>query len=150
MGTVRRSHHNVYQIHYHVVTPLKYRKVIFDKPEREQALRHIAKGIEERYSIVFEKIGLDGDHVHWLVSAAPKYAPSAVVRVIKSIVGREMFRKFPEIRKELWGGEFWTDAFYIGTVGEGGNYRVIEEYVEKQGIKRGKESNQLKLFDPLL
>ena len=150
MGAVRRSHHNVYRIHYHIVTPVKYRRVIFDKPDREQALRHIARGIEERYLIVFEKIGLDQDHAHWLVSASPKYAPSAVVRVIKSIVAREMFRRFPDIREQLWGGELWTDAFYIGTVGEGGNKSVIEEYVEKQGLKKKQSSVQLKLFDPLL
>lgn len=149
MGAVRRSRHNVYQIHYHFVTPVKYRRVIFGKPDREQALRMISKGIEERYEVMIEKIGIDQDHVHWLVSAAPKYAPSELIRMIKSITAREMFRVFPEIREQLWGGELWTDAFYVGTVGEGGNKRVIEEYVARQGQKARRERGQLKLFDPL-
>lgn len=149
MGAVRRSRHNVYQIHYHFVTPVKYRRVIFGEPDREQALRIISKGIEERYEVMIEKISIDQDHVYWLVSAAPKYAPSELIRIIKSITAREMFRAFPEIREQLWGGELWTDAFYVGTVGEGGNKQVIEEYVARQGQKVRRERGQLKLFDPL-
>ena len=149
MGTVRRSRHNVYQIHYHFVTPVKYRRVIFGEPDREQALRIISKGIEERYEVMIEAVGIDQDHVHWLVSAAPKYSPTELIRMIKSISAREMFRMFPEIREQLWGGELWTDAFYVGTVGEGGNKKVIERYVSRQGEVARRERGQLKLFDPL-
>ena len=82
MRKVRTSEHNAYQIHYHIVTPVKYRKAIFDRPEREQSLRAICKEIEERYSIEFEQVGLDKDHVHYLVSAAPTFAPSQIVGMI--------------------------------------------------------------------
>ncbi|MBI4564904.1 MAG: transposase [Planctomycetes bacterium] len=71
MRAVRRSRDNVYEIHYHVVTPVKYRKAIFDKPDCEQALHEIVKGLEERCEIWFEQVGMDRNHVHWLISAAP-------------------------------------------------------------------------------
>jgi putative transposase len=51
----------------------------------------------------------------------------------------------PEIKKELWGGEFWTDGYYIGTVSGRGDRRVIENYIRKQG--RPEDIQQLRLFD---
>ena len=145
MREVRTSEHNAYQIHYHFVTPVKYRKAIFDRPEREQSLRDICKEIGERYSMRFEQIGIDKDHVHYLLSAAPKFSPSGLIRVIKSIAAKEMFRRHPDLRRELWGGELWTDGFFVATVGEGGNRDVIREYVRKQG--QDVDDKQLKLFN---
>ena len=148
MNLVRRSRHNVYQIHYHFVTPVKYRQGVFEKPNRIHALRTIMKGLEERYDLSFEEIGIDKNHVHWLVSAAPKYSPSGIIRVIKSITGREMFRLCPDLKEELWGGELWTDGFYVATVGEKGNRKVILEYLAKQGKNAQRKLDQLKLFKP--
>ena len=63
-------------------------------------------------------MGFDEDHVHILMQAAPRYSPSRVMQIIKSITAREMFKRFPEIKEELWGGEFWSDGGCIKTVGE--------------------------------
>ena len=145
MRPVRKTEHNAYQIHYHFVTPVKYRKAIFGHPDREQTLQSICKEIEERYSIEFEQVGIDTDHVHYLVSAAPKFSPSKVIQIIKSITARELFRRHPDLRRELWGGELWTDGFFVATVGEGGNRDVIRVYIENQG--KHPHDMQLKLFD---
>lgn len=145
MRAVKKTEHSAYQIHYHFVTPVKYRRAIFGIAERENTLIKICEGIEERYEIEFEEIGVDANHVHYLLSAAPKYAPSKIIQIIKSIVAREMFKQYPDIRKELWGGEPWSNGFFVATVGEGGNREVIKEYVSKQGQRS--EYRQLKLFD---
>jgi putative transposase len=68
-----------------------------------------------------------------------------VVRLFKGITAREIFRRKPSVRKVLWGGEFWTDGYYVATVGEGGNWLVIERYVRSQGKPR-EDLRQLKLF----
>jgi putative transposase len=143
MRAIKTTEHNAYQIHYHFVTPIKYRKAIFGSLDREQTLQRTCKEIEERYSFIFEKVGIDTNHVHYLVNAAPKFAPSQIIRIIKSITARELFKKHPDLRKELWGGELWTDGFYVATVGEGGNLDVIRTYVSRQGMP----SSNLKLFD---
>ena len=143
MRTVRTSEHDAYQIHYHFVTPVKYRKAIFGSPDREQTLLATCREIEERYSIWFEQVGIDTNHVHYLAGAAPKFAPSNLIQTIKGITARELFRRHPDLRKELWGGELWTDGFFVATVGEGGDRDVIRRYVAKQGWK----NPQLKLFD---
>jgi len=145
MREVKTSEHNAYQIHYHFVTPVKYRRSIFGSLDREETLKATCKEIAERYSIEFEQVGLDMDHVHYLISAAPKYAPSRIIQIVKSITARELFRKHPDLKKQLWGGELWTDGFYVGTVGEGGNKDVIMSYVKNQG--KPKDAQQIKLFD---
>lgn len=145
MRAVRTTEHNAYQIHYHFVTPVKYRRAIFGSPDREQTLFQTCKEIEERYSIVFEQVGIDTNHVHYLLSAAPKYAPSRIIQIVKSITARELFKKHPDLEKELWGGELWTDGFFVATVGEGGDKETIRQYVAKQGQRE--DSLQLKLFD---
>jgi putative transposase len=70
------------------------------------------------------------------------------MQIIKSIVARELFKRFPDIKKQLWGGHFWSEGGYIGTVGDGVTSEIVKEYINNQGAKEERESfAQLKLFD---
>ncbi len=140
---VKKSFHCAYQTHYHLVFPVKYRKALLSV-EIGEAIKRIAIEVSERYEIEFEQIGCDEDHIHLLCSFHPKYSIGEVVRKFKSITARELFRVFPELRKSLWGGEFWSDGYYAATVGEGGNWNVVKQYVKNQGKKL--EAAQLRLF----
>ncbi len=93
-----------------------------------------------------EAIGAERDHIHLLLSAHPKVAPGRIVQIFKSITAREIFQRKPTVRKELWGGEFWTDGSYVATVSERANWATVENYVQKQGYPKA-ELRQLKLFD---
>jgi putative transposase len=124
---------------------VKYRKKLLLTDEVVSFLVEVFRGLEERYFLYFETIGCDRDHCHVLVRAKPRYAPSNVMRVIKSVSARQIFKRFEWIKEELWGGEFWSDGGYIGTVGEGVNADIIRKYIEKQGKKFDK--NQMKLID---
>jgi REP element-mobilizing transposase RayT len=64
-----------------------------------------------------------------------------MVRKIKSITGRAVFLQAPEVKKQLWGGEFWSDGYYLSTVGRSGSEKVIFNYVKQQG--REQEYTQL-------
>ena len=139
-----RTHHNIYDTHYHIVFPIKYRKALL-KDDIPLAISVIAREISERYDIEFEKIGYDQDHIHLLVSFPPKRSGSEVVGIFKSITAKQLFLKFPELKKELWGGEFWSDGFYIATVSERGNWAAVERYVANQGKTIG-TSRQLHLL----
>ena len=143
-STVQKASHCVWQIHYHIVFPVKYRKALL-ADDVVEIIVDVSRGLAERYDIEFEQLGCDRNHIHLLCSAHPKIAPGQIVRVFKSITGRELFRRKPALKKELWGGEFWSDGYYVGTVGEGGNWQVVEQYVEKQGEPR-EELRQLTLF----
>ena len=143
--TVRKGYHSAWQIHYHIVFPVKYRKALLDS-DVTNIIEETSEEITERYPIEMEAIGYDKDHIHLLCGAHPKVAPGRIVQIFKSITAREIFRRKPSVKKELWGGEFWTDDYYVATVGERANWDTVEKYIRKQG-KPKTELIQLKLFD---
>jgi len=63
------------------------------------------------------------------LQCTPKGSTWGIVRIFKSITAREVFRRKPTIKKELWGGVFWTDGCYVATVGERANWRTVERYI---------------------
>jgi putative transposase len=131
-----------------MVLCVKYRKKLLLRSERVIRLKEICSEIGKRYWFQFDAIGTDGDHVHIFIGSEPKYAPSKVMQIIKSIAAKQIFKDFPEIRKELWGGEFWSDGGYIGTVGEGVTAEIIRDYIEKQGTTEEKEGyKQMNLLE---
>ena len=142
MFELKHACHKVYVIKYHLMFVIKYRKDLFLNERYIACMKQVLQDIEQRYFLTTETIGFDEDHVHLLMQAAPRYSPSRVVQIVKSITARELFKRFLEIKEELWGGEFWSDGGYIGTVGEGANADIIRNYIKKQGRK----DNQLKLL----
>lgn len=71
------------------------------------------------------------------------------MQIVKSIKAREFFRKFPEVKKQLCVGGFWSDGGYVGTVGDGIIADTIRNYVETQGIPEGErkiQANKLARF----
>jgi putative transposase len=126
--------HNKTLLLYHLVFPVKYRKKVIEGKISE-FIKDICLEIGDRYEIQFIEIGTDEDHIHFLVQSIPTMTVAKIVTIIKSITGREVFRKFPEVKRELWGGNFWTSGYYANTVGQYGNMEVIRRYVENQGKK---------------
>ena len=127
--------HNVTILLYHLVCPAKYRKVIFDK-KVDQILKQVCLDMSERYEITFIEIGTDDDHVHFLIQSVPTYSPTKIVTLVKSIIAKQVFLRAPYVKRELWGGEFWSDGFFMNTVGQYGNESVIMKYIQKQGIEK--------------
>ena len=91
--TLKRGYHCVYNTHYHLVLPIKYRRILLSEPI-VQKIKEIVIEIEERFEVMFEKIGTDHDHIHLLLSFHPKYSGGEVVRIFKSITAREIFKIF--------------------------------------------------------
>jgi putative transposase len=145
-GHIIRSHNKTLLL-YHIVCPAKYRKAIFTEAV-EQSLKEICVGIGLRYEIHFVEIGTDEDHIHFLVQSVPKLSVTQLVSTIKSITARELFRLHPKIKRQLWGGNIWTSGYYANTVGQHGNEKVIQQYVQSQG-KHYKRifTQQLSLFE---
>lgn len=120
--------------------------------EVDETIKQVCVEIEDRYEIHFLEIGTEKDHVHFLVQAVPMMSPKQVVQMIKSITAREVFKRRPEVKQNLWGGEFWTSGYYVGSVGKYGNEETIMEYVKNQGrdpkeYEKLYESKQLALFE---
>ena len=144
------KHHNKTALLYHIVCPVRYRrKVITEKVS--ETIKDICIEIGNRYEIHFMEIGTDNDHVHFLVQSIPTLSPKQIVQTIKSITAREVFKKNPEVKKMLWGGQFWTSGYYINTVGLYAGAETIKNYVKNQG-KNYKEiySSQPTLFEGII
>jgi len=127
--------HNVSVLLYHFVCPAKYRKVIFDE-EVDETLKVICLEISKRYEITFLEIGIDKDHVHFLIQSVPRYSVTQIIRIIKSITAKKIFAQHPQVKEQLWGGEFWSDGFFVNTVSKFGSEDTITKYVRDQGIEK--------------
>jgi REP element-mobilizing transposase RayT len=136
---------------YHFVCPSKYRRIVIDE-EVDKVLKEICQEIEQRYDIRFLEIGTEGDHIHFLIQSVPKVSATQIIRTIKSITAREVFARCPQVKRQLWGGEFWGDGYFVSTVGQYGNEATISTYVRNQGKEKDyksilKQSLQVSFFD---
>ena len=83
----------------------------------------------------------------FLLGLSQKILLQELCRLLKSITARKIFKEYPEIRKQLWDGELWSDGRYIGTVGDGTTSDIITNYVQNQGNKEEKQAyKQMKII----
>ncbi len=141
---VRRTKHAVYDLKYHLVWIPKYRKTILDK-EVSDYLKTIFNKIADEYGFRIDTMEVMEDHVHIFVEVPPRYSPARVVQVMKSISAREVFSKFPELRKQLWAGELWNGGYFVRSVGDKVTADIIRRYIEYQAHED--DSIQLNMFD---
>jgi putative transposase len=116
----------------------------------DESLKDVCLEIEKRYEVHFLEIGTDKNHVHFLVQSVPMQSPTQIIKMLKSITAREIFRLHPEVRTQLWGGEFWSDGYFVNTVSKFGDESTISEYVRDQGLEKEytvlHKTKQLALF----
>ena len=99
---LQRGWHCVYDMHYHFVFVVKYRRALLT-PEVVTELTRISLEIQERHEFEIEMLGADKNHVHLLCAAHPKVAAGDIARIYKSISARELFKALPALRQQLWG-----------------------------------------------
>jgi len=148
MSHLVRKSYNVSILVYHFVCPAKYRRAVIDETV-DQVLKEVCLEIADRYQVEFLEIGTDKDHVHFLVQSVPTYSPTKIITMIKSLTAREVFARVATVKKQLWGGEFWTDGYYVSTVGQHTTEGVIRQYVKNQGHEKDYKqlhAQQLNLF----
>ena len=131
MSPIKRTSHGVYDLKYHMVWVPKYRKMIL-KGDLARRMKELFAEIAERYEFGIDTMEVKGGHVHLFLSAPPRYSPARVVQVIKSRSAKVAFREFPEVKKQLWGGEFWSDGYFVRSVGDKVTSEVIRRYIKYQ------------------
>ncbi len=128
--------HTVSVLLYHMVCAAKYRRVVFSE-HVDEGVREACLEIAKRYEMVFLEIGTDRNHMHFLIQSVPTYSPTKIVQTVKSLTARQVLAQAPEVKKQLWGGEFWGKGYFMTTVGQHGNEKVIATYIRKQGTEAG-------------
>jgi putative transposase len=131
MSPIKRTSHAVYDLKYHMVWVPKYRKMILGG-ELAKKLKMTFEEISEKYEFEIDTMEVKDDHVHLFLSAPPRYSPAEIVQIIKSISAKMVFKQFPEVKKELWGGEFWSDGYFVRSVGDKVTSEVIRRYIKYQ------------------
>jgi putative transposase len=86
--------------------------------------------IGDRYGFEIDTMEVKDDHVHLFLSAPPGYSPARVVQIMKSISAKVVFEEFPEVKKQLWGGEFWSDGYFVRSVGDKVTSEIIRRYIK--------------------
>ena len=141
----RRTSHAAYDTAYHLVWSPKYRKQILQGAIAER-VREMFTEIAEQYDIAIDEMEVSTDHVHIFCSFPPRYSIAQVVTRFKSLSARAIFREYPQVKRQLWGGEFWEDGYFARTVGDKVTAEVIRKYIQHPGTEKESEL-QTKLFE---
>ena len=135
MSPIRRTKHAVYDVKYHIVWIPKYRKKILTG-EIAEFTKQVFARIATEYEWEIEEISIQEDHVHLFIHVAPKHSPASVVQIMKSISAREIFEKYPHLRKQLWAGEFWGPGYFVRSVGDQVTADIIRKHIRYQDAEQ--------------
>ena len=130
-NNLKRTRTCVYNINYHFVWSVKYRRKILTK-EIESYMRELVHQIAEDKGFTVDEFEAGNmDHVHLFVTAPPKLSPSLLIQYLKGITGRKIMEHYPELKEQLWKGELWNHSYYVETVGDV-SAETIRLYIENQ------------------
>lgn len=123
----------VYNIGYHIVWSVKYRRKVLTG-KIEESLKRILLEIAKEKEFIIEEMECDKDHIHVFASAKPKVAPGYIYKMMKGISARRLFIEHPELKKKLWGGHLWNPSTYVETIGHISE-ETVRKYIQDQKVK---------------
>lgn len=129
---LRRNRNSVFQIGYHIVWCVKYRKQVLTGPLADD-LKELLLQIAQENNFSIEQMEVMPDHVHLFITATPNHLIASMIKALKGVSARFLFKKHPELRKQLWGGHLWNPSYYVGTVGHISE-ETVKKYIESQKV----------------
>ena len=131
MSEYNRLNHCKFLIQYHIIWCPKFRFNVL-KGNVESELKQILWIISTQYEFEIKEIEIMPDHIHLFISTKPTIAPTVVVRILKSISARELFKKFPKL-KEFYNmsGSLWSKGYFVSTVGKVSE-ETVKRYIQEQ------------------
>ena len=123
----------VYSIKYHIVWCTKYRHEVLVN-EIDDKLKEIIEGIANDNNFTIEEMETDLDHIHLLISCSPQHYIPNLIKALKGVSARLLFKEFPELKNKLWGGHLWNPSYFVATVSET-TEEQIREYIKSQKQK---------------
>ena len=133
MAEVKRGRGYVYSIQYHVVWCVKYRhKVLMG--DIEIRFKEILHQIATDKGVTILEIESDCDHIHLLIDCTPQHSIPSMMKALKGVSARVLFKEFPILKKKLWGGHLWNPSYFVATVSEHTESQ-IREYIQNQKVR---------------
>lgn len=133
MGKVVYGRGYVYSIQYHLVWCTKYRHRILSD-EIENKLKEIIREISKDNNFTIEEIETDLDHIHMLIDCSPQHYIPNIIKALKGVSARLLFKEHPELKSMLWGGHLWNPSYFVATVSEN-TEEQIRDYIRSQKMK---------------
>ena len=133
MSEIKRGRGYVYAIQYHIVWCVKYRHKILVE-EIDVRLKEILVQIASDNNFTISEIESDSDHIHLLVNCTPQHSIPSMIKALKGVSARLLFKEFPKIKKKLWGGNLWNPSYFVATVSEHTEAQ-IRSYIQSQKVK---------------
>ena len=141
---MKRGAHTRWDCRYHVVWCPKYRKDLFKDIALREYVWELFERIAKEYETEIQAMEIAEDHVHLLIDIPPKLSVAEAVKCFKSISAREAFKKFPGLRKRLWGGELWKDGYFVRSVGSDVTSEIVTNYIREHS-ENSRSPAQLRL-----
>jgi putative transposase len=142
----KRLSHTIYECKYHVVFCPKYRQRIFGEGIAEYTRQQIYELCRQKDQVEALELNIQPDHIHLIVSVAPKYAISEFMGYLKGKLALRLFHQYEQLGKRYWGRHLWARGYCVSTIGL--DEDKIRKYVKWQEQKeKREEATQHRLFD---
>ena len=129
---VQHTSHTRYDLWYHFAWSTKYRKKVWTHTHTQDKVKEIFRTVASHYDIKLGEVNCLSDHIHFSASAPPRIAPAKIVQILKSVTSTLLFKEFPWLKHEYWGGEIWITGYFVRSVGPGVIKESIERYIREQ------------------
>lgn len=133
MSEVKHGRGYVYSIQYHIVWCVKYRHKILNG-DVDVRLKEMLKQIAMDNNFTISEIESDEDHIHLLIDCSPQHSIPSIIKALKGVSARLLFKEFPKLKKKLWGGNLWNPSYFIATVSEN-TEEQIRQYIKNQKVR---------------
>ena len=142
----KRLSHSLYECKYHIVFCPKYRHRIFKEEIAEYTRQQIYSLIQQKEDVEVLELNIQADHIHLVVTIAPKYAISEIMGYLKGKLALRLFRQYEQLGKRYWGRHLWSRGYCVSTIGL--DEEKIRKYVRwQEQQEKQAELTQRRLFD---
>ncbi len=142
----KRLSHSLYECKYHVVFCPKYRYRILKDEIGEYTRQQIYQLSRQKEDVEVLELNVQPDHVHVVLSVAPKYAISEFMGYLKGKLALRLFQQYESLGKRYWGRHLWARGYCVSTIGL--DEEKIRKYVQwQERQERHVEVSQGKLFE---
>jgi putative transposase len=137
IAKVRFGNHCKYNVNYHLVWIPKTRMSMLVEPFRADMEKYILH-VAERNKWHPLALEIMPDHIHYFVSAHPKWSPMKIVQLTKQETSRNLRDKYSTIRGTRETPDFWATGYYCGTAGHISAVQVARYIAEQTERLKGK------------
>ena len=133
MAEVYRGRGYVYSIQYHIVWCVKYRHQVL-MGDIDTRLKEMLQQIATDNGFTISEMETDCDHIHLLIECTPQHSIPTMIKSLKGVAARFLFKEFPDLKKKLWGGHLWNPSYFVATVSEHTEAQ-IRQYIQNQKVR---------------